>query len=136
MTHYFQDVFVLSHYDENGIKSENCTKMMLDLREDAKVMVTGGLYKGLKGEVVGKRKEGIFLSPCFPFIFFFSAFQIIISFPYFHFQGHYKVRVMHPLNNFVAPKEHTLGVWWVECSILGLTPEIPIVNCDESLKFF
>jgi len=42
---------------------------------------------------------------------------------------------MHPLNNFMAPKEHTLGIWWVECALSGSTTDIPVVNCDESLKY-
>jgi len=81
--------------------------MILDLREDACVKITRGLYEGHKGEVTGRHRE-----------------------------GHYRVRILHPLKGtFMAPKEHTLGLWWIDAAVNGKTAYIPLVNVDVSLKF-
>lgn len=35
----------------------------------------------------------------------------------------------------MAPKIHTLGVWWIEAAIKGEVDYVPLVNCDESLRY-
>ena len=104
-----EDVFIIHHYGIDGKRKEkeDDKVMLLDLREDAEVVITIGTFDGNKGEVTGKNKE-----------------------------GHYRLRILHPLkNNFMAPKVHTLGLWWVYAAINGTVPYIPIVNCNSSLKF-
>lgn len=107
------DVYILKHYDANGDKltdpegAEEGKRMVLDLREDAKVVLTRGMYKTHKGEATNRHRE-----------------------------GHYRVRIFHPLKGtFMAPKIHTLGVWWIEAAIKGEVDYVPVVNCDESLRY-
>jgi hypothetical protein len=82
-------VFVLTHYDSEGNKTEECKKMIWDLREDAKVQITGGQYKGLKGEIVGKRKEGVEgirgIMNALDIIVFFCFFFMLFFFLFFFF---------------------------------------------------
>lgn len=106
-----EDVYVLKYYDEEGNKLEHPAqegkRMILDLREDAKVKLTRGMYGGHKGEATNRHRE-----------------------------GHYRVRIFHPLKGtFMAPKIHTLGVWWIEAAIKGEVPYVPVVNCDETLRY-
>mmetsp|Transcript_486 Transcript_486/g.569 ORF Transcript_486/g.569 Transcript_486/m.569 type:complete len:316 (-) Transcript_486:386-1333(-) len=80
--------------------------MELDLREGAKVRITGGVYEGDEGVVTGKNAE-----------------------------GHYKIRFMHTINpkqNLKAPMERVLGTWWVEAACNGTTPMIPVVSITEN----
>lgn len=104
-----EDVYVIDHYDADGNKKDPATgpSMILDLREDAKVRITIGQYKNVKGEITGRNKE-----------------------------NHYRMRLYHPLkNNFMAPKVHTLGLWWIYAAINGTVDHIPIVNVDDSLRY-
>jgi len=103
------DLYRLPAYDSDGNRKPqpDDSVMLLDLREDAQVKITHGMYGGHAGEMMGKNKE-----------------------------GHYNVRIFHPLKGtFKAPKVHTLGLWWLEAATKATVPTIPLVNVDDSLVF-
>jgi NAD-dependent SIR2 family protein deacetylase len=106
-----EDLFLLRHYGPDGKRLDSPasveTAMRLDLREDAEVKISIGMFLGHEGVITGKSRE-----------------------------NHYRLRIMHPLKGtFKAPKVHTLGLWWIDAALKGTVPQIPIVNCGESLGF-
>lgn len=53
------DVYLHPSYDAEGKQvTPSAEVMVLDLREDARVKVTHGMYQGHEGEVCGRNKEG------------------------------------------------------------------------------
>jgi len=82
------DVFIFTGYDgKTGLRAAGKT-CKLDMREDAKVVLTCGPHKGDDGDVVEKRS-----------------------------QGHYRIRFRHAIkkrSKLKVPFQRTMGTWWCE----------------------
>ena len=95
-------------YDADGQrirKGEGAESMRtLDLREGARVRITGGPYAGSEGEMLTRNNQG-------------------------HYQARFMVTVM---NRFKAPWPLKLGSWWVQAAVDGTVPCIPVVTIQAA----
>mmetsp|Transcript_25620 Transcript_25620/g.59738 ORF Transcript_25620/g.59738 Transcript_25620/m.59738 type:complete len:541 (+) Transcript_25620:105-1727(+) len=100
-----QDVFEVPYSPSDGLRTAGCaTKHTLDLREGARVMLTGGPQKGEMATVTGRNVD-----------------------------GHWRLRVTHrQVSNSGAIKEfgevRLLGSWWAVEAMVGTLPSIPVVT--------
>ena len=95
---------------------------VLDLQEDAEVMITTGPYAGSKGEVVGRHREGHY------------DLRVRVD-----MSKHRPARKLRPGDTrpaapprpFFAPVPLKLGNWWVEAAVHGTVSQLPVVNWVE-----
>jgi len=77
---------------------ENVT---LDLRDDAELVITGGMHKGAVGELDGRDREGNFRC---------------------------RFRLKPKTGKLRAPVAMLLGRWWVQAAVDGMVARLPVVN--------
>merc|ERR1719265_2577332 len=97
-----EDDFIFSGlpYNAAGFRSEGGA-LTLDLRDDAELVITGGMHKGARGQVYGYDREG-------------------------NVECRFKLKPERgKLRAWVAQK---LGRWWIQAAVDGTVPRLPVVN--------
>ena len=100
-------VFDVPYAQETGELMASGERSAWNLEEGAVVRVTGGLYAGDVGVVVGRQRE-----------------------------GHYKLQVQHAVNAKLRAKVAlVLGHWFVSAAQRGALARLPVVNTREPNPF-
>merc|ERR1711879_912688 len=91
----------------SGVRTPSGTEMQKwDLRDGARVMLTGGPGEGYVGSVVGRTSE-----------------------------GHIRLRLPctreHAPEQGCKCSEYLLGYWWLSAAANGTVPQLPVVNTDS-----
>jgi hypothetical protein len=95
-----EDVFLVRYNGKGERLADGAAPAQLDLREGAKVVVTAGPYKGARGEVNSKNRE-----------------------------GHYRICLHVKTDAGKLVNCATIfGTWFVEAAVKGTLPTFPIVN--------
>lgn len=87
-------------YDASGARSD-ASSSSLDLREDAELVITGGMHAGAVGTVDGYDREG---------------------------NVRCRFTLKAPKGKLRAPVAMLLGRWWVQAAVEGSVPRLPVAN--------
>jgi hypothetical protein len=94
-------VFLDGPYDVAGIRNGDGMKSTLDLRDEAQLVITGGMHAGARGVVYGYDREG----------------NVRCQFTLKPEKGKLRAKV-----------SLVLGRWWIQAAVDGSVPRLPVIN--------